>query len=284
MKLRTAILPFILFAVITSLPQPSSAQQRPLITEDVEPVKPGYVRADLGFDFAQGKTFPLSGLKGDLSRIGVTTLTFGLAPNVEVEIGGTIHNSLAINSRGASAIPLNLTSPNSTSDTGDFFLATKIKIRNETNRLPAFGVRFGAQMPNSNQTRGIGLNQTNFFFTTIASKTIGKFRVSGNIGLGIFTSPNELYSQNDLLLYGLSFSRPINDRVTLVGEVNGRINTRKKPPIGTESEGEARFGARLKASGLLWDVSAIVGLHKNSARSGLSFGLTYEGQLFTPIR
>ena len=260
------------------------AQQRPLITEDVEVVKPGSVRLEFGFDFAQRKRYPVSGLQGDLSRLGVVSTTFGLAPNVEVEVGGVIHNSLAISNRGASAIPLNLKNANSTSDVGDFFLATKIKVRNETNRFPALGVRFGVSLPNSNQTRGLGLNQTNFFMTALASKSFGKLRVSSNLGLAILTSPTELFSQNDVMLYGLSAVYPLNDRVSLVGEVNGRLNTRNRAPLGTESDGEARFGARIKASGLIWDVSGLTGFHKNSARSGLSFGLTYEGQLFTPAK
>ena len=231
------------------------------------------MRIEFGFDFAQRKRYPVSGLQGDLSRLGVASVTFGLAPNVEVEAGGVIHNSLAISRRDASAIPLNLKNTNSTSDVGDFFLATKIKIRNETNRFPALGVRFGVSLPNSNQERGIGLNQTNFFMTALASKTIGKLRVSGNLGLAILTAPTELFSQNDAMLYGLSAVYPLNDRISLVGEINGRLNTRKRAPLGTESDGEARFGARIKASGLLWDVSGLTGFHKNSAKSGLSFGM-----------
>ena len=86
------------------------------------------------------------------------------------------------------------------------------------------------------------------------------------------------------MLYGLSVVYPLNDRVSLLGEVNGRLNTRKTAPLGTESDGEARFGARFKASGLLWDVSALTGINKNSIKSGVSFGLTYEGQLFTPAK
>ncbi len=273
-----------LFIALLMLSQLALAQQRPLITEDVEVVKPGSVRIEFGFDFAQRKRYPVSGLQGDLSRLGVASVTFGLAPNVEVEVGGVIHNSLAISRRTPSAIPLNLKNVNSTSDTGDFFLATKIKIRNETNRFPALGVRFGVSLPNSNQERGIGLNQTNFFMTALASKTIGKLRVSGNVGLAILTAPTELFSQNDLALYGLSAAYPVNDRLSLVGEINGRLNTRKRAPLGTESDGEVRFGARIKASGLIWDVGGLTGFHKNSARSGLSFGLTYEGQLFTPAK
>lgn len=261
-----------------------AAQQRPLITEDVEVVKPGAVRLEFGFDFTQRKRFPVSDLQGDLSRLGVASMTFGLAPNVEVEVGGVLHNSLAISRRGTSAIPLDLKNINSTSDVGDFFLATKIKVRNETKRVPAIGLRFGVQLPNSNQARGIGLNQTNFFMTALASKTVGKFRVSGNLGLAILTAPTQLFSQNDVMLYGLSITYPLNERVSLLGEVNGRLNTRKTPQLGTESDGEARLGARFKASGLFWDVSALTGLHKNSIKSGVSFGLTYEGQFFTPAK
>ena len=271
-----------LFASLASLS--AVAQQRPLITEDVEVVKPGSVRLEFGFDFTQQKKYPVSGLQGDLSRLGVASVTFGLAPNVEVEVGGVIHNSLAISRRGASAIPLDLKNINSTSDVGDFFIATKIKARNETDHIPAIGLRFGVQLPNSNQARGLGLNQTNFFMTALASKTVGKFRVSGNLGLAILTAPTQLFTQNDLMLYGLSVVYPLNDRVSLLGEVNGRLNTRKTAPLGTESDGEARFGARFKASGLLWDVSALTGINKNSIKSGVSFGLTYEGQLFTPAK
>ncbi len=271
-----------LFALLSS--PLTLAQQRPLITEDVEVVKPGSVRIEFGFDFTQQKKYPVSGLQGDLSRLGVASMTFGLAPNVEVEVGGVIHNSLAISRRGTSAIPLDLKNINSTSDVGDFFLATKIKVRNETNYVPALGLRFGVSLPNSNQARGIGLNQTNFFMTALASKTIGKFRVSGNIGLGILTAPTQLFSQNDVMLYGLSAVYPLNERVSLLGEINGRLNTRKTIPLGTESDSEARFGARFKASGLLWDVSALTGFNKNSIKSGVSFGLTYEGQLFTPAK
>lgn len=263
------------------------AQQRPLITEDVEIVKPGSVRFEFGFDFLQDKNFPLSGLNGDLTRFGVVSATFGLAPNVEVESGGVIQNFLSINRQyQPSAVPLHLSSStNSTHDAGDFYIATKIKLRSETKRLPSFGFRFGAELPNSNQTRGIGVNQINFFATTLAAKQFGKrFRVMGNLGLGILTAPATLFTQNDVLLYGLAASYQYSDRLTLVGEVNGRYNTRKTAPLGTESDGAARLGARIRASGLIWDVVGIKGINRNSAQSGISFGVSYEANLFQPVK
>jgi len=261
--------------------------QRPLITEDVEIVKPGAVRLDFGFDFVQNRDQTLSGLNGDLTRVGVISLTFGLAPNVEFELGGVLQNYLSINRRiQAAPFPLHLSEgTNSTHDTGDFFLATKFKLRNEGKRTPALGFRFGAEMPNSNQERGIGVNQTNFFATTLAGKHFGrKLYVYGNLGLGILTAPLDRFTQNDVLLYGLAATYEYNERLTFVGEMNGRYSTRKNAPRGTESDGAGRFGARIKAAGLLWDVAGIKGINKHSERSGLTFGVTYQADLFAPVK
>ena len=278
----------IVFLMVVNLQ--ALAQQRPLITEDVEIVKPGSARFEFGLDFLQDKNYPVSGLNGDLTRIGVVSLTFGLAPNIEVETGGVIQNFLSVNRQyRPSAIPLNLSqAPNSTRDTGDFYLATKIKLRSETRRAPALGFRFGAELPNSNQSRGIGLNQTNFYATALAAKSFGRVRVIGNLGLGILSSPIDAsgnispFTQNDVLLYGLAASYQFNDRLTLVGEVNGRHSTRKNAPLGTESDAAARIGARIRAGGLIWDLAGIRGLYSNSERSGVTFGVSYEANLFQP--
>ncbi len=281
-SLKTTVL---IFAVMVSAGMTARAQQRPLITEDIEIVKPGSVRFEFGFDFQQDRNFPLSGLNGDLTRFGVVALTFGLAPNVEFETGGVIQNYLSVNRQyQPSAVPLRLSSStNSTHDTGDFYLATKIKLRAETKRAPAVGFRFGAELPNSNQSRGIGINQTNFFATALAGKHFGRLHVFGNLGLGIMTAPVDAFTQNDVLLYGLAATYRFNDRLTLVGEVNGRQSTRSRAPRGTESDGLARIGARIRAAGLTWDVSGVKGLYRDSARSGITFGVSYEASLFQPV-
>ena len=289
-RVETRIALVVAFLIVANLP--ALAQQRPLITEDVEIVKPGSARFEIGFDFLQDKSYPVSGLNGDPTRLGVISLTFGLAPNIEVESGGVIQNFLSINRQyRPSAIPLHLSqATNSTHDTGDFYLATKIKLRNETRRAPSLGFRFGAELPNSNQSRGIGLNQTNFFAAALAAKSFGRVRVMGNLGLGILSSPIDAFgnispfTQNDVLLYGLAASYRFNERLTLVGEVNGRYSTRKNAPLGTESDGGARIGARIRAAGLLWDVAGIRGLSRNSEHSGVTFGVSYEANLFQPVK
>src|SRR5687767_14796925 len=72
--------------------------QRPLITEDVDITPQGAFQISAGVDFLQNAKFPLSGLKGDLTRVGVINATIGFAPNVEFQIEGTLQNFLAVNS------------------------------------------------------------------------------------------------------------------------------------------------------------------------------------------
>src|SRR3954466_5480862 len=135
-----------LSAVILGCALATSAQQRPLITEDVDIISPGTMRVQAGVDFVQRQRYTVSGLEGDLTRAGVLGLTFGLAPNVEIQIQGVAQNFLSINSRTTSSVPLDLAAnANSTHDTGDFTLWTKVKLRNETGHWPSVGFRFGVQ-------------------------------------------------------------------------------------------------------------------------------------------
>src|SRR5207253_3541716 len=256
------------------------AQQRPLITEDVDIIPPGSLRIEAGVDFVQKARFPVSGLTGDLTRAGVIGISIGLAPNVEFQIEGVAQNVLSINSRSASAIPLNLASnANSTSDIGDFTLWAKIKLRNETRHAPSFGFRFGVQLPNSNQARGIGLNQTNAYGQLLFGKKFGqdaRVNTFGNLGIGILTAPTSLFSQNDVLTYGVASIVRLNRQFSLAGEVNGRANTRPgSGPLGTESQGEARLGMQIRASGLRFDFAGIKGLTKRKRRSGIKVGVKY---------
>src|SRR3954447_22967936 len=97
----------------------AQAQQRPLVTEDVDIIPPGSIRIQAGLDFMQNARFPVSGLTGDLTRVGVIGINVGLSPNVEFQIEGVAQNFLSINSRTPGAIPLALApGVNSTNDVG----------------------------------------------------------------------------------------------------------------------------------------------------------------------
>jgi hypothetical protein len=279
------MLAFLLCAVVMA-----HAQQRPLITEDVDIIPPGTIRIEAGIDFMQGAVFPVSGIRGDLTRVGVIGINFGMGPNVEFQIEGVAQNYVSINSRGFSAVPLDiLPGANSTNDTGDFTLAAKFKLRNETRRGPSLGFRFGVQLPNSNQARGIGVNQTNAFGSVLIGKKFGqdgRFNTFGNLGMAILTAPTQLFSQNDVIIYGVAGIFRLNKQFSLAGEVNGRANTRPgNGPLGTESQSEARLGMQIRASGLRFDFAGIKGLTSFSPNSGFTLGVTYDTpSVFAPVK
>jgi hypothetical protein len=280
------------FGMLLATISVASAQQRPLLTDDVDITPPGSLEISAGVDFFQNAKFPLSGINGDLTRVGDIRIKTGFAANVELQIEGSIQNYVAINSRGASAIPLNVTG-NSTNDFDDYTVSAKVKLRNETRFMPALGLKFGYQMPNTDQARGIGTNQINIFTKILLQKKFGKFvgrtpklNLMGNLGLQIMTAPIERFTQNDLLLYGLAGIYRLTDNVNIASEVNGRLNTRSgATPVGTESVGQFRIGTQIRASSLRFDAAAAFGLTKFSPRTGIIFGVTYQTpNIFTPAK
>lgn len=269
----------------------SVAQQRPLITDDIDITPAGAVEITAGVDFFQNVKLPLSGLRGDLTRLGDIRIRNGFASNVELQVEGVVQNFLAINSQTLpSPIPLNVTG-NSTSDFDDITVSAKVLLRRETKHLPALGIKFGFQLPNTDQARGIGTNQINVFSKVIVQKKFGKrnkrdprANVYGNIGLGIMNAPLANFTQNDVILYGLAGIFGVTDRVNIVSEVNGRYSPRSgAAPLGTESVGQFRVGAQIKASGLRFDTAAVFGLTRFSPRSGVTFGVTYLSPIFVPL-
>jgi hypothetical protein len=240
------------------------------------------MRVEAGFDFLQDVDFPLSGLSGDLTSVGVVQIRMGVGKIAEVQLEGAIHHFLDVKKQvGAFVTPV-LTGPNSTHDVGDFSMATKIRILSESNRRPGIAFRFGYRMPNSDQTRGIGSNTSNIFAEFIVQKHFGKLNLMGNAGVAILQAPAALFTQNDVITFGAAFSYAAHRRLNVVGEVAGFESTRSFSPslVGTESRSQGRFGLQIFAGGFQWDVAGIAGLTKASPRTGFTFGVTRDFRLF----
>lgn len=260
-----------------------TAQDLPLRTADADTIPAGTLRTQIGFDFLQDTTFPLSGLSGDETSVGVVNLRMGISKIAEIEVQGAIQNFLDVKAQGATFVPnLQLTGANSTHDTGDFSLATKVRILRQDGKRPGVAFKFGFIMPNSNQARGIGTNTTNVFALLAIQEQIRKLTVFGNVGLEILQSPNALFSQNDVLMYGGAFRFPLHRRVDLVGEVNGLYSYRtiNDALIGTQSTGQARLGLQVFAGGLAWDLAGIKGINRFDPSSGFTFGVSKDFKLF----
>ncbi len=256
---------------------PISAQQRPLRTDDAELLDLGKVRTELGLEFLQNQRFSLSGLEGDLARLGVMGLQVGVGEYAEFQMSGVLQDYLSIKQRYPAARPPDVTG-NSTNDFGDILLAAKLKLAPEKGARPALAFKFGVQLPNASQTTGLGNDETQFYATMLASKRIGRARLLGNLGMAILGNPVGS-GQADLLTYGAAFILPVHAKVNLVAEVNGREATAQEK-TGNESQGQARLGVQFRAAGLRWDLAGVAGLHSYDPDTGVVMGITYEFKAF----
>ena len=268
--------------LLTFLVSSAYAQQRPLVTEDPETIGAGLVLFEGGFDALHDVYYPASGLQGNLLRIPTLGVSFGISSIAELQIDGGLFNTLSVKSRKDAPLSDLLDfSGDHTHDVEDIVLATKIRVAAETPSHPSFGVRFATKLPNASNESGLGLDTTDFFASLLLGKTVQSIRFVGNVGLGILADPVDGNRQNDVLTYGASVARAVRQGLELVGEINGRANTRDNAPIGTESRGAMRLGGRFTKGTVRVDTGLIFGMTSRDPSIGLTAGVTWVFKGFT---
>ena len=269
-------------ALLLLLPPVAAGQQRPLVTEDPETIGTGRILLEAGIEADADLFFPVSGLEGDLLRVPLFGVSFGISSIAELQFDGGF-NRLGIDARRDAPLAGMVTADgDTTSDAEDVVIATKVRLVSEGVSRPAFGVRFATKLPNASNESGLGLDTTDFFATMLVAKTVRSVRTVGNVGLGILGDPTRGDRQNDVITYGLSLARAVTNAAELVGEVNGRINTRgDETPPGTESRGTIRLGARYTISGWRADAAVMFGMTSRDPDIGVAAGFTYVFNGFT---
>jgi len=271
-------------AVLFLSAPPAAAQSRPLVTEDPETVPAGFILFEAGVDFFDNAVFPVSGLEGNLWRIGTFGFSFGVSSIAEIQIDGGLRNRLLIESFNPTAPlagMLDLTD-DTTGDIQDVSIGAKIRFAAETPTRPAMALRFTTRLPNAGNESGLGLDTTDFFFGFAIAKTVQSVRMAGNVGLGILPDPVRGDRQNDVLTYGFSVARAVAAGAEIVGEFNGRLNTRSgEPPVGTDSLAAVRVGTRYTRGPVRVDGGFIIGVTERDPAWGFTGGVTWVFRGFT---
>jgi hypothetical protein len=259
------------------------AQQRPLVTEDPETVGPGNVLLEAGFDTQQDIFYPASGLRGDLLRLPTVGVSFGFSSILELQVDGGFYNRLNIKSIEPAPLSDKLDfTGDETADIEDVVIATKIRLVSEAAGRPGIGVRLATKLPLAGNESGLGLDTMDFYMSALVGKTVQSVRVVGNFGLGILSDPIEGDRQNDVITYGLSVARALQQGLEFVGDINGRINTRdERTPPGTETRSGIRVGLRYTHAALRVDGGLLFGLTSRDPNFGITGGVTYVFRGFT---
>src|SRR6266496_4892910 len=102
--LRGSLIASLTMLGIIVLPSGAAAQQRPLSTEDPEPIGAGRLLIEGGVDVAHGQEYPVSGLKGNLLRIPTVGISIGISSIAELQIDGGLYDKLTITERRAAPL------------------------------------------------------------------------------------------------------------------------------------------------------------------------------------
>ena len=238
---------------------------------------PGALVVALGVEYLPGITNELAGVRGRMVRWPTLGLKLGLADQAMFQVSWPAYNWLRIDEQ-RDPPPLGERLGGSSSDWGDVTVATHILLRAEADGWPAWGLRFAAELPTSNEALGIGDNTTDVFASMLLARALGpRLGVHADLGVGILTERTRSFAQNDVLTYGVLADWRAGNRLHLVGEVAGRWSTRGDLP-GTASRGELRAGADLRRGRVHWTALALHGLTTGDSR-GLGASLTVSTRL-----
>jgi hypothetical protein len=231
-------------------------------------VPKGSIWFHIGLEQRPNWQAPISAAYGDLYRYGTLRIDLGLAENISMQIRGAIKQTLKTDSRTV------------LDDTGDFSVATIVRILPANALQPALGFRIETKLPNTNQDRGIGNNTTDIAMAILVSKPLRSILISCDIGLVILTAPKQINDQNDVLVYGLNMLWNLSHRLQLAGEINGFTSTRKRIPLGTEDRSAARIGFARKWPKFAVEILAAKGLVQREGDWGITAGLSTQLNLF----
>jgi len=218
-----------------------------------------------------------------LLRVPTLGVSFGFSSILELQIDGGFYQRLNITTIDPAPLSdkLELTD-NDTSDILDAVIATKIRVVSEGPGRPSFGIRLATKLPFASNESGLGLDTMDFYMSGLFGKTVQSVRVVGNLGIGILSDPIEGDRQNDVIIYGVSIARALQEGLEFVGEINGHVNTRnERVPPGTESRSGIRVGVRYTKSAVRVDGGMLFGLTSRDPNFGFTAGLTYVFKGFT---
>ena len=222
----------------------AKAQLRPLEPIPWRVFEPNAVAsAELGGSRLFDQRASLAGTSGVLTELANFSIALRTG-RVALEAAGTGQRIFRDESRFASAYP-DVASPtdNRRRDSGDYRISTAVRLTPDA--YPITGVlRFGTRLPTTDNTIGLDRDATDFFATAGASGSRGALVLSAEAGLGIHSTRESGFEQDDLFLYAIRAefrASGWSPTAMVTGQEHGYAHSAIR---GVENLSEARVGIR----------------------------------------
>jgi hypothetical protein len=160
--------------------------------------------------------------------------------------------------------------------TGDLRITGVCGLFAEGEILPETAFTFGMKLPNADDEKNLGTDETDVFIGGAFSKRIGDLRILCNAGLGILGNPSTATTeQDDVLVYGVGFTYDICSWWHLACELDGIANSR----FGNDRM-QVRYGMAFDMDDISLDVSGGHGLDNGSpdyfGEAGVTFSIGWQ--------
>ena len=128
-------------------------------------------------------------------------------------------------------------------DSGDYRVSTSVRLTPA--RWTVVGAaRFGTRLPTTDNTTGLDRDAVDFFATIGGARSSGSLALTAEAGLGIHTTREQQFEQDDLFLYAARVEYrlgPLIPSAAIIGQMHGTTHSEIR---GVEDLGELRLGFR----------------------------------------
>lgn len=231
--------------VIGLLPMTMRAQLRPLEPPQWRLLAEGArIAAEVGASRLVGQRASLAGTTGDLWEAGTFVVAWRTG-RVILEAAGTTQRFFHETGTFAPPYPdVEASADGDRHDSGDYRISTTVRLTPPG--FPAVGiVRFGTRLPTTDNTTGLDRDALDFFATLGGTASRGPLAFAGEAGLGIHTTREQRFEQEDVLLYSLRAeirSTVVTPSIAVLGQQHGPTHAAVR---GVEDLGELRAGVRI---------------------------------------
>jgi hypothetical protein len=254
---RTSVLAGIL--LLLTAPTAFAANLEPTGLQDAHLLEKGTAEFRLGFSYADRLRTPFQKDDRDRRVAEVPSLALNLGLGERVE-GQLYYDYLYLKENGQKA----------EWGSGDLVVAFNVGLIRERPVLPALALRIATKLPNADQGRDFGTDQTDFYVNLLSTKDWQRVSLYINLGFGILGNPNG--GQDDLMQYGIGLKVPLSGKKTLFlisaeGNAFGR-------DYNYNNRGAVLAGIRQPLGRVTLDFGGSVGYVSESEDWGLRAGLT----------
>jgi hypothetical protein len=234
----------VLFAAVAGATSTAGAQLRPLEPLSWRVFDTGArLTADAQVAWYHEQRASLAGTEGDLWEIPTVSLAWR-SGRIAVLFSATGQRFFTEKERFAPPyFGVRPASNGKRHDSGEYTIGTAVRLTAETDRLEGL-FRFGTRLPTTDNETGLDRDAIDFFATLAARTRRGPFSLGLEAGLGINTTRDSVFEQDDLLLYAarLEYDRGIvTPSLVVVGQEHGPAHHEIR---GVEDLSEIRFGLR----------------------------------------